>query len=460
MPAPRIACLDLDTFFVSVERLLDPSLEGKPVVVGAAPGHRGVVTACSYEVRALGVRSGMAIREAVRLAPRAIYLPTRHGVYAPYSSRVRDVLVRSAPEVQAASIDEFYLDFSGCERLYHAPGDVDGDATIERTARAITQTIKREVGLPASIGIGATRALAKIASGVAKPAGVRMVRSGEERGFLAPLPARKFPGIGPVTEERLRRACVTTLGELVALPPGPARARFAGLIDVVSAEMGGAGASYLARDRPAFLEHDPAGATGGSISNERTFAHDVGDPDHVERQLLALVERVCWRARSRGIRARTVTLRLRWADFVTVTRGRTLAAPTFQDADVWPVARALLRAAQDERPAVSVRLVGAKLSGLVLATQLELPLAAPPPGAALRATVDHAVDEVRDRYGFDAIRLGATEGRRGWLEARQAPVDAPGVSRPGGRLDPGFAGVEGGSATSPLELRSGRPPRR
>ncbi len=438
VPAPRIACLDLDTFFVSVERLLDPSLEGKPVVVGAAPGHRGVVTACSYEVRALGVRSGMSIRDAVRLAPRAIYLPTRHGVYAPYSSRVRDVLVRSAPEVQAASIDEFYLDFSGCERLYHASGDVDGDATIERTARAITLAIKREVGLPASVGIGATRALAKIASGVAKPAGVRMVRSGEERGFLAPLPARKFPGIGPVTEERLRRACVTTLGELVALPPGPARARFAGLIDVVAAEMGGTGASYLARDRPAFLEHDPAGATGGSISNERTFAHDVGDPDLVERQLLALVERVCWRARSRGIRARTVTLRLRWADFVTVTRGRTLAAPTFQDADVWPVARALLRAAQDERPAVPVRLVGAKLSGLVLATQLELPLAAPPPGAVARATVDHAVDEVRDRYGFDAIRLGATEGRRGWLEARPMPEpDAPGFAKPGDTLSAG-----------------------
>ncbi len=430
VPAPRICCLDLDTFFVSVERLLDPTLIGKPVVVGAAPGHRGVVTACSYEVRACGVRSGMPIAEAVRLAPHAIYLPTRHGTYAPYAARVRDVLTRHTPIVQTASIDEFYLDFGGCERLYRAAGDADDDATIERTLRAICLRIKAEVGLPASAGIGVSRAIAKIASGAAKPAGVRLVRSGDERGFLAPLPVRKFPGIGPVMEERLRRVCVTTLGELVALPPGPLRARFAGLIEQVAAEMDGRTGAWLGRDRPAFLEHDPEGATGGSISNERTFAHDVGDPDAVERQLLALVERVCWRARSRGIRARTVTLRLRWADFVTVTRGRTLATPTFQDADVWPAARALLRAAQDERPAVPVRLVGAKLSGLVLATQLELPLAAPPPGAVARATVDNAVDEVRDRYGFDAIRLGATDGRQRWLDARPAPPDAARARQP------------------------------
>jgi hypothetical protein len=226
-------------------------------------------------------------------------------------------------------------------------------------------------------------------------------------------------------EERLRRVCVTTLGELVALPPGPLRARFAGLIEQVAAEMDGRTGAWLGRDRPAFLEHDPEGATGGSISNERTFAHDVGDPDAVERQLLALVERVCWRARSRGIRARTVTLRLRWADFVTVTRGRTLATPTFQDADVWPAARALLRAAQDERPAVPVRLVGAKLSGLVLATQLELPLAAPPPGAVARATVDNAVDEVRDRYGFDAIRLDGRQLARRAAGATRRRAGAP-----------------------------------
>ncbi|MBK9034018.1 MAG: DNA polymerase IV [Myxococcales bacterium] len=421
MSAPRICCLDLDTFFVSVERLLDPSLVGQPVVVGASPGQRGVVTACSYEVRALGVRSGMAIAEAVRLAPDAIYLPTRHGVYAPYAGRVREVLALHTPSVQTASIDEFYLDFTGCERLYHRAGDVDGDATIERTLREICARIKREVGLPASVGIGVTRAIAKIASGVAKPAGVRLVRAGAERGFLAPLPVRKFPGIGPVTEERLRRAGVATLGELVALPPGPTRARFGGLVDLIAAELAGEVGAWIGRDRPAFLEHDPEGATGGSISNERTFAHDVGDRGAVERQLLALVERVCWRARGRGVRARTVTLRLRWADFVTVTRGRTLPA-TNHDPDVWACVRALAAAAQAERPGARVRLVGVKLSGLVVATQLELPLDAP-----ARAPVDDAVDGVRDRFGFDAIRLGAVDGRQRWLEAEPRP--RPGAGR-------------------------------
>lgn len=418
--APRICCLDLDTFFVSVERLLDPSLIGKPVVVGARPGQRGVVTAASYEVRALGVRSGIAIAEAVRLAPHAIYLPTRHGLYAPYAGRVRAVLVRYTPVVQTASIDEFYLDFAGCERLYHAGGDVDDDATIERTARAMCERIRAEVGLPASAGIGVSRAIAKIASGVAKPAGVRMVRHGDERGFLAPLPVRKFPGIGPVMERRLVGSGIATLGDLVDLPPGPLRARFAGLVERVGRELAGQVTTALGRDRPAFLEHDADGTAVGSISNERTFADDVGDPAAVERQLLALVERVCWRARSRGIRARTVTLRWRWSDFVTITRGRTIPA-THRDADVWRTVRDLAGAARARRPGVRVRLVGVQLSNLVRADrQLDLPLDGPD-----RPPVGAALDVVRDRYGFDAIRLGSAGDRSAWLEAEPRTRASP-----------------------------------
>ena len=414
MPEPRVCCLDLDTFFVSVERLLDPSLNGKPVVVGASPGQRGVVTACSYEVRALGVRSGMAIRDAVKLAPDAIYLPTRHGVYTPYAGRVREVLLRFTPSVQTASIDEFYLDFTGCERVHHVDGDVDGDATIERAVRRMCERILAEVGLPASAGIGGSRTIAKIASGVAKPAGVRMVRAGEERAFLAPLPVRKLPGIGPVMEQRLISRNVMTLGELVALT-GPMRARFGELADRVAREMAGHVASAVGRDRPAFLEHDPDGAAGGSISNERTFAHDIGDAAAIEQQLLALVERVCWRARSRGIRARTVTLKLRWADFTTITRARTIPA-THRDADVWRCIDELQRAARALRPQARIRLVGVQLSHLVVDQQLDLPLE-----ASTRVQVGTALDVVRDRYGFDAIRLGAADGPSRWLEAAPRP---------------------------------------
>src|SRR5690606_2767180 len=137
LPAPRICCLDLDTFFVSVERLLDPTLVGKPVIVGGLPGQRGVVTAASYEVRAFGVRSGMSLSDAQRLAPDAVYLPTRHGVYDDYAARVRRLAREYTPVAQVASIDEMFLDFSGCERLYHRPGDASADATIERVVRAL-----------------------------------------------------------------------------------------------------------------------------------------------------------------------------------------------------------------------------------------------------------------------------------------------------------------------------------
>src|ERR1041384_2405322 len=150
LAAPRICCLDLDTFFVSVERLLDPRLLGKPVIVGGLPGQRGVVTAASYEVRALGVRAGMSLTKAHELAPHAIYLPTRHGVYDEYAEQTRRIARDFTPISQVASIDEMFLDFSGCERLYFKPGDGTPDQTIERTVRRLTDEIATRVGLPSS----------------------------------------------------------------------------------------------------------------------------------------------------------------------------------------------------------------------------------------------------------------------------------------------------------------------
>ena len=198
--APRIGCLDLDTFFVSVERLFDPSLEGKAVVVGALPGNRGVVTACSYEARAFGVHSGMPIATAYELAPHAVFLPTRHGVYTPYAKQVRELVDKVCPRVQVASIDELFCDFSGCERLYRRPCDATDDQAIERTVRELTATIAAETGLPSSVGIATSLPLSKIASGLAKPAGVLLIPAGQEAAVLAPLPVRKYPGIGPVGE--------------------------------------------------------------------------------------------------------------------------------------------------------------------------------------------------------------------------------------------------------------------
>ncbi len=406
-PAPRVCCLDLDTFFVSVERLLDPSLVGRPVVVGAAPGNRGVVCACSYEVRRFGVRSGMPISEAVRLAPHAVFLPPRHATYSPYAKEVRTILERYTPEVQTASIDEFFLDFRGCERLYASRADADDDATVERVVRRMRQDIQAELGLPASAGVGVTRSIAKIASGRAKPAGVVMVRRGEERDFLRPLPVRKFPGIGPVTERRLHEAGLRTLGDLLELPDGPARARFRRLGDRVAAACDPGGIVRLGKDRPAFHEFDPEGRTVGSISNERTFSVDVGDEARIDAQLVKLAERVCHRARSRDIRARTIGLKLRYADFQTVSRSKTIP-PTNVDTTVLAVVRALYERAR--RRDLPIRLLGVQFQNLVgRDCQLILPLGAPE-----RPAVSTALDAVREKFGYDAVRLGAVDKSR-WI---------------------------------------------
>ncbi len=417
---PRICCLDLDTFFVSVERLLDPSLEGKAVVVGASKGQRGVVTAASYEVRRFGVRSGMPMADAVRRAPDAIFLPTRHNTYSPYAKRVREVLERFCPEVRTASIDEFFLDFRGCERLYRRFGDADGDATIERVVHEMRRAIKRETGLPASAGIGASRPVAKIASGLAKPAGVVLVPVGREREVLGPLPVRKYPGIGPVMEERLLRAGLETLSQLVELPAGELRARFGGVAQRVRAGLEPNARVQLGRDRPAFLEHDqPQGGAVGSISNERTFHADVGDIQRVLDQLRTLTERVCWRARQRGVRARTVTLKLRFSNFHTVTRSMT-DRPSHVEAQVLRRVRELFQRAQVL--ALPVRLVGVQLSNLVPdAPQLELPLGPDQP-----APVGDALDAVRDRFGYDAIRLGVAGSKTRWLATPSEAVVAAG----------------------------------
>ncbi|HZJ62789.1 MAG TPA: hypothetical protein VFD36_04645, partial [Kofleriaceae bacterium] len=272
MRAPRMCCLDLDTFFVSVERLLDPSLRGRPVVVGGRRGGRGVVTSASYEVRAFGVRSGMSIREASERAPvDAVFVPGHGDAYSDYSARARTIVERYSPIVVAASIDEHYLDFRGCERLYRRPGDADDDATILRVVRDMTGAIDRELGLPASAGIAVSKPMAKVASGLAKPQGVLLVRAGTEGDTLAPLPVRKLPGIGPVAEARLRALGIETLGQMVVAPDATLRRIFGAYTAGIRLAARGEGTEELGRERPAFREYDPRGAVAGTISNERTF---------------------------------------------------------------------------------------------------------------------------------------------------------------------------------------------
>ena len=400
MLAPRICCLDLDTFFVSVERLLDPSLQGKPVVVGGHKGGRGVVTSASYEVRAYGVRSGMSIREATALAPHAIFVPGHHDEYSRYSTGAREIVERYSPIVIAASIDEQYIDFRGCELLYRRPGDADDDATILRVVREITATIDAELSLPASAGIATSKPMAKVASGLAKPRGVLLIAAGTEQETLAPLPVRKLPGIGPVSEEKLHRLGVQTLGQLVVFPEQPLRRIFGAYTSGIRRAAGGVGSDELGRERPAFQEHDPRGQRVGSISNERTFAE--ASREGTAAILSGLCERVCSRARKRGVLAGRVTLKLRYTDFHTITRSRTIS-PTSVDVEVHRVVLELYRKARD-RP-LPIRLLGVALSKLRL-EESQLGLF----DVGTRRGI--AVDRVRDKFGYDAVHLATTLGRR------------------------------------------------
>lgn len=400
--APRLCCLDLDTFFVSVERLFNPALEGKPVVVGGRPGQRGVVTAASYEVRAFGVRSGMSLTEASRLAPHAVFLPTRHGVYSEYSAKVRAVVERVSPVVRMASIDEMYMDFTGCERLYHQAGDESSDATIERVVRALTRTIASEIGLPASVGIGTSKPIAKIASGIAKPRGVLLIPAGQEAAFLAPLPVRKYPGIGPVAEQRLAQRGIHTLGQLVAAEPARLQEALGISAPRLQRGAGGEARNDLGRERPAFQEHDPEGGVVGSISNERTFHEDVSNPACIKAMLGSLCERVCWRARKRGVVARTVSVKLRYGDFQTLSRARTIT-PTNAELVLLPVVIRLFNESRTRR--TPIRLLGVALSNLQPEDQQ-------PVLFSDNASLYVAVDALRGRYGYDVVRVASSIAAR------------------------------------------------
>jgi DNA polymerase-4 len=350
----------------------------------------------------------MSLLDASRLAPDAIYLPTRHDTYEPYSRAVREIARRYSPVVQVASIDELYMDFGGCERMYRRELEQRGsarglsdDAVIETVVRRMTATIEEELGLPASVGIATCRSMAKVASALAKPAGVLMVPAGSEAAVLSPLPVRRLPGIGPVAESKLSALGLRTLGDVAVTPVEVLRAVFGAWAESVRDGALGIGSADLSKDRPAFKEHDVEGDAAGSLSNERTFGRDTNDPAVIESRLAELCERVCWRARQRGVEARTVTLKLRYADFETISRSRTMV-PTSSEFELFPVVRDLCATARARRRA-PIRLLGIALSNLGrFDGQLEL---------FRDRRRNEAVDAIRDKFGYEAI--GTASGRRG-----------------------------------------------
>ncbi len=337
--------------FAAVEVLLDPSLAGRPVIVGAKPGTRGVVSTCSYEARAFGVHSAMPINEAYARCPEGIFLPVRHSIYREYSHRVFEIVSGYAERVQQISIDEAFVDLSS------AP-DPQG------VSREIKQRIRGEVGLVASMGLAANKLVAKVATDFGKPDGFVVVRHGEEVSFLAPMPAGRLWGVGPKTAERLEAAGIRTIGELAA-------AEMPTLVRIV----GGHYARQLQQhargvdDSPVEVDRELK-----SLSDETTFQRDEGDRRVLWLQLKEQSATCSARLREHGLVGRTVTVKLRFADFRTVTRSLSLGVATDDPTVLAEAAAALMRQwwAPESQP---LRLLGLRVSRLEPAPGIrQLPL--------------------------------------------------------------------------------------
>lgn len=339
-PSPTILHVDMDAFYASIEIRDNPALAGQPVCVGGTPEGRGVIAAASYEARRYGVRSAMPTIEALRLCPQLVLLPPDFERYTAASREIMAVFTSFTPLVEPLSLDEAFLDVSGCERLF-------GDAQV--IGRAIKQEILRRTGLIASVGVAPSKFLAKLASDLSKPDGFRVIEAHEVREILDPLPVSKIYGVGPRTALRLESMGVSTIGDLAR------RSR-----EEVARAFGATG--VWIHD----LAHgiDPRRVTPRreekSHGMERTFPEDLSDREELRRFLLEFCEEVAFGLRDKGLRGRTVTLKIRYANFTTLTRTRTLDNPTNLGPRIYSTARELL----EKTPPGSVRLIGVQVSSL------------------------------------------------------------------------------------------------
>jgi DNA polymerase-4 len=386
LPAASACILhvDMDAFFVSVELLERPELTGKAVVVGGRPDQRGVVTAASYEARKFGVHSAMPLRTAAKLCPHAVFLDGHHLKYGDWSDRIAAILAKFSPTVEMVSIDEAYLDLVGTERLHGPPF-----AAADKLLRMITAT----TGLPCSGGLAATRLVAKVASEQAKPRGLVWVVPGSEARFLAPLPVRKIPGIGEVTERALRALGLETVGQLADLPREKLEKIF-----------GQWGTALYRKARGGDCYEFVLDAEPKSISHNHTFGEDTNDTEALAAMLSHLSQKACKRLRESGLAARTLTLTIRYAGFDTYTRSKTLPKPTLLDGDIFAVFQKLFREHRDGKR--KIRLLGVSLGGFSHGLQ-QLDLWE----AGRRAKLEkmtRAADHLRDRFGFDSVKFGGS----------------------------------------------------
>lgn len=379
--------LDLDAFFVSVERILDPSLEGKPVIVGADPASgRGVVAACSYEAREFGLHSAMPIKQAYRLCPKGVYLHGHHGEYGRFSKAVKHILEQYAPMLEQASIDEFYLDFTGTKKIYGHYLDL---------ASKLQYEIWEKLNLPCSIGIASNKTIAKICSDFKKPKGITYVMPGMEKEFLEKLPAGKMPGIGKVTLQSLHSKGFYTLGDISRM----SQAYFASAFGKHGIDLwkkaNGEGSEYL---------NPPQKRK--SISKERTYRQDIVDKSEIEATLFKLTQQVCQLLRDKNWQTSTVSIKLRYSDFNTLTRAKTIKA-TDDDKIIYDTALKLFRGAYTRR--VGVRLIGVHLTKFTEYNEQEVLFE---DEDISRKKMLRAVTKIRDKFGFESIQFGDSKNKK------------------------------------------------
>jgi DNA polymerase-4 len=381
--AEHIVHLDMDAFFVEVERLRRPELVGRPVLVGGG-GERGVVASASYEARRRGARSAMPMAHARRMVPGAVVVTPDHGEYSRVSAEVFSVLDRFSPVVEPLSIDEAFVDIAGLHRHHDSPAGC---------ADAMRSAIRREVGLPSSAGIATTKFLAKMASREAKPDGLFVVAAGAELDFLHPQPVRALWGVGAATHARIEELGLETIGDLAAFPRDT-------LVRRLGEAIGGA-LWDLAHGRDDRAVGDSTGTR--SISVEQTYERDLDRSEDIERELLAHADRLAGRLRRSGLLAGSIHLKVRYPDFTTVTRSHTFAEPVASSAVLYEEALRLL--ARTEAGVRGVRLLGLGGDHLVDAdAPRQLGLDSGPWEA-----VDETVEAIRERFGSGAVgraRLG------------------------------------------------------
>lgn len=386
----KILHLDLDAFFCAVEEQRNSALAGQPFAVGGQPDERGVVASCSYAARQFGIHSAMPMARAVRLCPNLLIVPSHHKLYHTVSQQVMDRLHNLTPLVEQISIDEAFLDVT------------DLPDPPEAIARRLQATIKNELGLPCSIGVAANKLVAKIANNIGKasartrsggtPNAITVVPPGHEAAFLAPLPVAELWGVGPKTAAKLAELGLTTIGAVARWPQADLARRFGKHGHELALRARGSD------DRPVETEHEAK-----SVSQETTFARDINSAEALKHTLRKHCEQVGWRLRRDNLSGSTVKLKIRWADFTTLTRQSTLAHPTNLDSEIYAAALELFEKVWP--PGKLVRLIGVGVSNFnAPAHQLGL---WDSPVRQADEQLQQTLDQIRERFGDNAVKRGS-----------------------------------------------------